>query len=110
MGNEDLLEADKVLREQLSTYTAKFNQFQEALSKSDKVLGQYKRQRTKMEGRVQTLEKENAALRLKSEKKKVKLTRDRDKALEEKNKLMEKSKSLQAERQQLQEEQKKAEA
>merc|ERR1719221_1467732 len=66
--NEELSKTEQVLRGQLQTYSSKFNYFQDALSKSDKVLGQYKRQRNKMQRRVEVLEKENQELKLRNEK------------------------------------------
>lgn len=96
--NDELLQAEKTLREQLHTYSAKFNQFQDSLSKSDKVLGQYKRQRNKMERRVETLEKENAELRTRSDRKLATLLKEKEGAAREKEKLQERCKRLQGER------------
>merc|ERR1712176_1503353 len=100
--NDELLNTEQVLRGQLQTYSNKFNQFQDALSKSDKVLGQYKRQRNKMQRRVEVLEKENQELKGRNEKRVAQVTKDRDSILKEKEVLQERCKALQAERQQLQ--------
>jgi len=102
--HEELSNAEQVLRGQLQTYSNKFNHFQDALSKSDKVLGQYKRQRNKMQRRVEVLEKENSELRVRNEKRVVAVTKDRDVLLKEKDSLQERCKGLQSERQQLLEE------
>lgn len=99
--NEALVETDKVLRTQLKTYSDKFSQFQEALSKSDKVFGQYNRQRNKMQRRVETLEKENAELRPRNEKRLAVATRERDNLLREKETLQERCKQLQQTRQRM---------
>merc|ERR1712176_1199160 len=102
--NDELLNTEQALRGQLQTYSNKFNNFQDALSKSDKVLGQYKRQKNKMQRRVEVLEKENQELRSRSDKRVSTLTKDRDALLKEKEALQEKCRKLQAERQQLIEE------
>jgi len=101
--NEELVGTEKVLREQLQTYTSKFNQFQDGLSKSDKVLGQYKRQRTKMQRRVEGLEKENSELRNKNERRLQGVVKERDLMLKEKEAQQEKCKKLQVLRQELKE-------
>merc|ERR1719378_227091 len=82
--NEALVETEKSLSSQLQTYSAKFNQFQEALTKSDKVFAHYKRQRNKMQRRVETLTKENVELRSKNERRIVQVTKDRDGLLKQK--------------------------
>jgi len=99
--NEDLMSTDQALRGQLQTYSSKFNHFQDALSKSDKVLGQYKRQRNKMQRKVEGLEKENAELRNRNERRIGTVSKERDALLREKEKLQERCKQLQAERQML---------
>lgn len=99
--NQELLNTESVLRGQLQTYSNKFSNFQDALSKSDKVLGQYKRQKSKMQRRVDVLEKENHELKTRNEKRLTTLTRDRDQLLQEKQRLQEKCRALQAERQDL---------
>lgn len=102
--HEELSNTEQVLRGQLQTYSNKFNHFQDALSKSDKVLGQYKRQRNKMQRRVEVLEKENQELRTRNERRVATVTKDRDALLREKEGLQERCKALQSERQQLLEE------
>lgn len=109
MVNEELSNTEQVLRSQLQTYSNKFNHFQDALSKSDKVLGQYKRQRNKMQRKVEVLEKENQELRMRTERRVTTVTRDRDSLLKEKENLQERCKALQSERQQLLEEMQEAE-
>jgi len=102
--NEELTNTEQVLRGQLQTYSNKFNHFQDALSKSDKVLGQYKRQRNKMQRRVEVLEKENAELRTRNEKRIVSVRKERDVMVKEKEAMQDRCKTLQSERQQLLEE------
>lgn len=102
--NEELVNAENVLRGQLQTYSSKFSNFQDALSKSDKVLSQYKRQKNKMQRRAELLEKENQDLRARAEKRLTTLTRDRQTLAREKEELQDKCKLLQAERQTLLEE------
>merc|ERR1712232_865969 len=97
----ELVQAEASLRSQLQTYTAKFNQFQDSLSKSDKVLGQYKRQRNKMERRVETLEKENVELRSKNERKLTTLIKEKEGISQGRQELQERCKRLQGERQTL---------
>merc|ERR1712232_945661 len=97
----ELVSADQALRGQLQTYSSKFNQFQDSLSKSDKVLGQYKRQRNKMQRRVEILEKENTELRSRNERRLVSVTKEREVTLKGKENLQERCKRLQAERQKL---------
>jgi len=99
--SDELESAETVLRGQLQTYSNKFNNFQDALSKSDKVLGQYKRQKNKMQRRVEVLEKENQELQARSEKRLLTIIKDRDALLREKEALQERCRSLQAERQRL---------
>lgn len=99
--NDQLLANEQALRSQLQTYTAKFSSFKDALSRSDKVLGQYKRQRNKMQVRLETLQKENREMGTKNSRKMAQLTKERDSALREKVELQERAKQLQAERQQL---------
>jgi len=99
--NDELKEAEQALRSQLQTYSNKFNHFQDALSKSNKVLGQYKRQRNKMQRRLETLEKENKEMRIRSDRKATNVTKDRDVATKEKEELQERAKLLQLERQSL---------
>lgn len=101
--NDQLNGAEQALRQQLQTYGAKFQHFQDALSKSDKVLGQYKRQKGKMHRRAEVLEKENAELRVRNERKEAQLQKDKDALLKEKASMQERCKGLQAERQQLSE-------
>jgi hypothetical protein len=99
--NDELVSTETALRGQLQTYSTKFNHFQDALSKSDKVLGQYKRQRNKMQRRVEVLEKENVELRSKNERRINIVSKDRNTALKEKESMQERCKSLQSERQRL---------
>jgi len=99
--NEELIKTEQVLREQLATYSNKFNHFQEALSKSDKVLGQYKRQRNKMLRRVELLEKENTEIKNKNERRTTQVLKEKDSVSKDKVSLQEKCKTLQAERQRL---------
>lgn len=101
---DELSSTEEVLRGQLKTYTEKFSHFQDALSKSDKVLGQYKRQRNKMQRRVEVLEKENNELRQKTDKKIVQTKKEHDTLVKDKEALQARCKALQAERQQLLEE------
>lgn len=99
--NDELVSTEQALRGQLQTYSTKFNHFQDALSKSDKVLGQYKRQRNKMQRRVEVLEKENTELRSKNDRRINIVSKDRNTALKEKESLQVRCKELQAERQRL---------
>merc|ERR1739845_280194 len=99
--NDELLNTEQTLRGQLQTYSNKFNHFQDALGKSDKVLGQYKRQRNKMQRRLEVLEKENLELRNKNERRIVTLNKERDSILKEKESMQERCKDLQSERQRL---------
>merc|ERR1711937_491025 len=99
--NDQLVANEEALRSQLQTYTAKFSSFKDALSRSDKVLGQYKRQRSKMQVRLESLQKENREMGTKNSRKMAQLTKERDNALREKVELQERAKQLQAERQQL---------
>lgn len=96
--NDVLTESENALRAQLQAYSSKFGQFQDALTKSDKVFAQYKRRRNKMERRVETLLKENAELRNKNDKKITATKKDRDQLLKDKEALQIKCKQLQAER------------
>merc|ERR1719215_456724 len=98
--NDELTSTDQALRTQLQQYSTKLNHFQDALSKSDKVLGQYRRQRNKMQRRVEILEKENQELRTRGDRKLTLVTKDRDAMVKEKAALQERCKRLQAERQQ----------
>eukprot|EP00930_Biecheleria_cincta_P059496 TRINITY_DN45213_c0_g1_i1.p1 TRINITY_DN45213_c0_g1~~TRINITY_DN45213_c0_g1_i1.p1 ORF type:complete len:370 (+),score=121.78 TRINITY_DN45213_c0_g1_i1:65-1174(+) len=102
--NEQLTSAEQALRSQLQTYTNKFQNFQDALGKSDKVLSQYKRQKGKMQRRAETLEKENGELRIRNERKNAQVLKERDSLLREKESMQERCKALQTERQQLNEE------
>mmetsp|Transcript_106661 Transcript_106661/g.318839 ORF Transcript_106661/g.318839 Transcript_106661/m.318839 type:complete len:358 (+) Transcript_106661:40-1113(+) len=102
--HEELSNTEQVLRGQLQTYSNKFNHFQDALSKSDKVLGQYKRQRNKMQRRVEVLEKENSELRTRNDRRVAAVTKDRDALLKAKEDLQDRCKALQSERQHLLEE------
>jgi len=102
--NDELVSTEQVLRGQLQTYSNKFNHFQDALSKSDKVLGQYKRQRNKMQRRLEVLEKENGELRGKNDRRVTQMSKDRDVSVKEKAKMQERCKELQAERARLLEE------
>lgn len=102
--NEQLTSAEQALRSQLQTYTNKFQNFQDALGKSDKVLSQYKRQKGKMQRRAEVLEKENGELRVRNERKNLQVTKERDTLLKEKESMQERCKALQSERQQLNEE------
>jgi len=99
--NDELVNTEQVLRGQLQTYSNKFNHFQDALSKSDKVLGQYKRQRNKMQRRLEVLEKENTELRSKNERRINQVSKDCRTALKEKESMQERCKELQSERQRL---------
>lgn len=99
--NDELLNTEQVLRGQLQTYSSKFNNFQDALSKSDKVLGQYKRQRNKMQRRLEVLEKENRELQTKNDRKITTVSKDRDALVREKEEMQERCKELQSERQRL---------
>lgn len=102
--NEELTNTEQVLRGQLQTYSNKFSHFQDALSKSDKVLGQYKRQRNTLQRRVEVLTKENAELRARNGKRLGAVTKDRDSLLKEKENLQERCASLQSDRKKLLEE------
>eukprot|EP00931_Biecheleriopsis_adriatica_P021533 TRINITY_DN14063_c0_g1_i1.p1 TRINITY_DN14063_c0_g1~~TRINITY_DN14063_c0_g1_i1.p1 ORF type:complete len:375 (-),score=128.51 TRINITY_DN14063_c0_g1_i1:51-1175(-) len=102
--NETLTSGEENLKTQLVTYTKKFQQFEEALSKSDKVLTQYKRQKGKMERKAEVLEKENAELRVRNERKTSQILKERDSLIKSKEELQERCKALQSERQQLNEE------
>lgn len=102
--NDELSNTEQTLRGQLQTYSNKFNHFQDALSKSDKVLGQYKRQRNKMQRRLEVLEKENTELRGKNEKRINAVSKDRDIAVREKASMQDRCKELQSERQRLNDE------
>lgn len=97
--HDELQKAENVLRSQLQEYSNKFNNFQDALSKSDKVLGQYKRQKNKMQRRVEVLEKENQDLKIRSEKRLATIVKEREVLVREKEKLQEKCRGLQSERQ-----------
>ena len=101
--NDTLNSAEQALRQQLQTYGAKFQHFQDALSKSDKVLGQYKRQNGKMQRRAEVLEKENGELRVRNERKEAQLLKDKDALVKEKASMQERCKELQTERQELNE-------
>eukprot|EP00439_Symbiodinium_sp_Y106_P041241 s2110_g5.t1 len=103
MENEQLTQAEQALRQQLQTYGTKFSNFQDALSKSDKVLGQYKRQKGRMQRRTEVLQKENAELRVRNERKEAQVLKERDALIKEKADMQERCKALQAERQQLSE-------
>lgn len=102
--HEELTSTDQVLRGQLQTYSNKFSHFQDALKKSDTVLGQYKRQKNKMQRRVEVVEKENAELRSRNDRRSGTLCKERDGLLREKEELQERCKQLQADRQALQDE------
>jgi len=97
----ELSGAETKLRAQLQTYSTKFNDFQEALSKSDRVLGQYRRQKSKMERKTEVLEKENREMRVRNDKRIAALQKDREMLAREKDALQEKCKKLQGERQKL---------
>ncbi|CAE7856128.1 Txlna, partial [Symbiodinium sp. KB8] len=84
MENEQLTQAEQALRQQLQTYGTKFSNFQDALSKSDKVLGQYKRQKGRMQRRTEVLQKENAELRVRNERKEAQVLKERDALIKEK--------------------------
>merc|ERR1712217_472695 len=85
--NDELLNTEQQLRGQLQTYSNKFTNFQDALSKSDKVLGQYKRQRNKMQRRLEVLEKENAELQAKNERRLSTINKDREAMTREKEEM-----------------------
>merc|ERR1711981_1525557 len=80
------------LRQQLSTYSEKFETFQETLSKSNDVFGTFKKEMDKMTKTIKKLEKENFELKTKAKKCDVELItlhegRDADaKALESQKK------------------------
>jgi len=99
--NDELSSTEQVLRGQLKTYSEKFSHFQDALSKSEKVLGQYKRQRNKMQRRVEVLEKENKDLSSRNDKKVVQVAKEKAAVEKEKEGLQERCKRLQSERQEL---------
>lgn len=96
--HQELEQAETVLREQLQTYSSKFNNFQDSLSKSDKVLSQYKRQKNKMQRRVETLERENQELDVRNERRAVSLAKDTGKMAAELSTLQDRCRELQAER------------
>lgn len=102
--HRELSDTESQLRHELQVYSNKFSNFQDAISKSNKVLEQYKRQRNKMQRRVEQLEKENQELRSRSEKRLVSTQKDRDQAVQQKEALHAKCKALQVERQKLLEE------
>ncbi|CAE8646068.1 unnamed protein product, partial [Polarella glacialis] len=92
------------LRGQLQTYGSKFQHFQEALSKSDKVLGQYKRQKGKMQQRAQVLQKENQELQVRNERRILQVSKEKEVLLKDKDQMQERCKALQSTRQKLLEE------
>mmetsp|Transcript_23157 Transcript_23157/g.41852 ORF Transcript_23157/g.41852 Transcript_23157/m.41852 type:complete len:368 (+) Transcript_23157:107-1210(+) len=104
MENEQLTSAEQALKTQLKTYSEKFHHFQDQLGKSDKVLGQYKRQKGKMQRRAETLDKENRELNVRNEKKIQQLQKEKETLLKEKEQMQEKCKALQTDRQRLNEE------
>ena len=58
---------ERALRQQLSTYAEKFEQFQVTLTKSNDVFTTFKQEMQKMTKTIQKLERENASLRKKAE-------------------------------------------
>lgn len=68
-----LLKTEQALRERLSLYEDKFEQFQEMLTKSNEVFASFKTQMEKMSKTIKKLEKENFTLQKKCEKSDVSL-------------------------------------
>lgn len=99
---ETLSNSETILQQQLKTYGDKFSQFQDTLSKSNKVFEKYKRERNRLQRKVETLEKENVTLKEKNEKKNATAVRDGDRLLKEKDELEKQSKVLLAEKKELQ--------
>ncbi|KAK7270358.1 hypothetical protein RIF29_23439 [Crotalaria pallida] len=105
-----LLATEKNLRLQLTTDGEKFQQFQEALSKSNEVFETFKQEIEKMAKSIKELKKENQFLRSKSEKSDVtlielvdereRLKKQLEKTKNQKEKLESLCRSLQAERKQ----------
>merc|ERR1712007_15413 len=99
--NDELTNTDQVLRGQLQTYTTKYNHFQDALSKSDKVLGQQKRRRNTVQQQVEVVGKENQELQVRNERRITQVSKERDESMREKDRVQETCKLLQNARQQL---------
>merc|ERR1712063_4254 len=99
--NDELTSTDQVLRSQLQTYTTKYNHFQDALSKSDKVLGQQKRRRNTVQRQVEVVGKENQELQVRNERRITQVSKERDESMREKDRVQETCKLLQNARQQL---------
>lgn len=96
---QTLSSSESLLNSQLKTYGEKFHHFQDTLSKSNKVFEQYKRERNRLQRKVEALEKENGGLREKVNKKMASCNRDGHKTLmSELNELQEESKTLMAEK------------
>ncbi|XP_061347062.1 uncharacterized protein LOC133292641 isoform X1 [Gastrolobium bilobum] len=106
-----LLATEKNLRLQLTTDGEKFQQFQEALSKSNDVFETFKQEIEKMAKSIKELKKENQFLKSKSEKSDVtlielvdereRLKKQLEKTKNQKEKLESLCRSLQAERKQI---------
>ncbi|XP_014510856.1 alpha-taxilin [Vigna radiata var. radiata] len=105
-----LLATEKSLRLQLTTDGEKFQQFQEALSKSNEIFETFKQEIEKMAKSIKELKKENQFLKSKSEKSDVtlielvdereRLKKQLEKTKNQKEKLESLCRSLQAERKQ----------
>ncbi|MED6184854.1 hypothetical protein PIB30_051475 [Stylosanthes scabra] len=105
-----LLATEKNLRMQLTTDGEKFQQFQEALSKSNEVFETFKNEIEKMAKSIKELKKENQFLKSKSEKSDImlielvdereRLKKHLEKTAKQKEKLESLCRSLQAERKQ----------
>ncbi|MED6146615.1 hypothetical protein PIB30_036099 [Stylosanthes scabra] len=105
-----LLATEKNLRMQLTTDGEKFQQFQEALSKSNEVFETFKNEIEKMAKSIKELKKENQFLKSKSEKSDItlielvdereRLKKHLEKTTKQKEKLESLCRSLQAERKQ----------
>ncbi|KAL1343604.1 hypothetical protein HN51_029956 [Arachis hypogaea] len=105
-----LLATEKNLRMQLTTDGEKFQQFQEALSKSNEVFETFKNEIEKMAKSIKELKKENQFLKSKSEKSDItlielvdereRLKKQLEKTTKQKEKLESLCRSLQAERKQ----------
>ncbi|KAL2324784.1 hypothetical protein Fmac_023842 [Flemingia macrophylla] len=105
-----LLATEKNLRLQLTTDGEKFQQFQEALSKSNEIFETFKQEIEKMAKSIKELKKENQFLKSKSEKSDVtlielvdereRLKKQLEKTKNQKEKLESLCRSLQAERKQ----------
>jgi len=94
----ELTTTEQQLRQQLQLYSNKFTNFQEALARSDKILVQYKRQKCKLERKMETLQKENQELKARCDKRIATLTKDVEQVSKEKAALQDVCRGLQAER------------